>query len=150
MGYAFARNGQLGFEWEHVYDSDIQDFIVQLKDQTARVIFSNANERALAKTVVTDIGLVNGYLESRQCAYILWDLTGDSTCFTGGFWSAGFAKMAFETTTWNIQAHRRDPFIDRELTDEGNYKSWAYWSTYYFMKTCADHDLGIQFEAFHV
>lgn len=148
MGYAFARIGREGLTWEHQYDSNVQDFIVQLTDQVARIFFTEAHENALKETVIVDMGLINGYLESRECAYILWDLMEDRTCFTGGYWAAGYVKMAFETTRWEIKAWRRDSFIDSELTPEGNYKSWAYWSIYHFLKTCAENDLGIQFEAF--
>lgn len=142
---AFAQKDRQCFELEHQFDQNIFDFVLRIRDNSSHLIFDFCKDSALRECPIVDVGLHLGYLESLSCGFVMWDIIGDKGIITnGGYWAPSYVKLAFETTNWLITPVCRDELITRELVN-GKYKEWAYWSVYYFLKTCAEHSFGIAF-----
>lgn len=99
-----------------------------LKNPTLRKAFEQAKEDALKKTPqdYIDWMLNIGALDCSDCAIVLEEVTPLD------IWAEKFippkeVKEAFETADWESHPN----------------KNWAYWSAYYFLKTCVVLGLGV-------
>lgn len=101
-----------------------------IENPTIREQFELARRLVLDKTTSVDGLLEKGGLDCSACARVIESATNESAYSEDG-WSEEKTKRLFVKARWE--------FIAEEDRD------WAYWSAYFFLRTCVENGYGVSF-----
>ena len=102
----------------------------KLTDPILEKAFTNASRYVKRKTGTADGLLRLGGLDVSTCGEMLEAATGQKV-WVEHDWPSAVVKWIWKISEWDFE-------YDKE-------EEWAYWSAYYFLKTCAKHGLSIRF-----